>query len=351
MDNRYILITGGAGFIGTNLAYSYLKRNQPVHIFDNLSRPGVEQNIGDLLTRFPGKVLFTKADVRNRSAVAAAVESAGEIYHLAAQVAVTTSLEDPMADPETNLVGTLHLLEAIRNSSHRPPLLFTSTNKVYGALGNVALKTDGLRYEPVDRVLAQSGVSEQQSLEFLSPYGCSKGSADQYVLDYAKSYGLQATVFRMSCIYGPHQLGSEDQGWVAHFVRQALKGELITLFGDGKQVRDLLYVGDLVPAMQIALSNIAHCSGHAFNLGGGPENSVSLLEVISRIKNITGNSLHIERGPERLGDQRWYMANTSKAQRVLGWQPAVSVQKGLRNLINWYNSRPALIQQSDRQVA
>jgi CDP-paratose 2-epimerase len=351
MDDRYILITGGAGFIGTNLAYSYLNRNQPVHIFDNLSRPGVERNIADLLARFPGRVLFTKADVRSQSALATAVQSARKIYHLAAQVAVTTSLEDPVADAETNFVGTLQLLEAIRRSPSRPPLLFTSTNKVYGALRNIGLEAREIRYEPVDRVLAQSGISEEQPLEFLSPYGCSKGSADQYVLDYARSYGLQATVFRMSCIYGPHQLGSEDQGWVAHFVRQALRGDIITIFGDGKQVRDLLYVDDLIQAMQTALNNIAHCSGQAFNFGGGFDNSVSLLEVILQVKAITGNLPHTERGPERLGDQRWYVANTSKARAALGWQPEISVRQGLRNLIAWYGSHPELIQQSDMQVA
>ena len=296
MQNSYVLITGGAGFIGTNVASSYLEQDQPVHIFDDLSRPGVERNVAGLRTRYPGRVLFTQADIRDKDQVQNAVSSARLIYHLAAQVAVTTSLANPLADAGTNLIGTLYLLEAVRKQTVRPPVLFTSTNKVYGHLGQVGLQEGATHYEPVTESIARSGIGEDQPLEFLSPYGCSKGSADQYVLDYARSFGMQATVFRMSCIYGPHQLGSEDQGWVAHFVRQALKREPITIFGDGKQVRDLLYVGDLVRAMHRAFEQMPKCSGEAFNMGGGPENRASLLEVVSAIKALTGSSPHIELG-------------------------------------------------------
>ncbi len=351
MENRYILITGGAGFIGANVALSYLERDQPVHIFDNLSRPGVERNLADLLERYPGRVLFTQADVRNKTALGEAVKSARIVYHLAAQVAVTTSLENPILDAETNLIGTLHLLEAIRNAPVRPALLFTSTNKVYGCLHNVPLHERGMRYEPVDSTLAQSGIGEAQPLEFLSPYGCSKGSADQYVLDYARSYNIHACVFRMSCIYGPYQLGSEDQGWVAHFVRQAIKREPVTIYGDGKQVRDLLYVDDLVRAMHQAVDHPARSAGQAFNLGGAVGNSASLLEVIAQIKALTGASLRIDWGPERLGDQRWYVANTSRLKAAFDWQPEVSIRQGLRNLIDWYSRHPQLVGQSDMQVA
>ena len=351
MENRYILVTGGAGFIGTNLANSFLRQDQPVHIFDNLSRPGTERNVAELLECFPGRVLFTQADVRDRNAVREAVRTAQTVYHLAAQVAVTTSLEDPLADAETNLTGTLNMLEAIRTGDGNKPLLFTSTNKVYGHLGHVALREEASRYEPKDGALTTLGAGEDQPLEFLSPYGCSKGSADQYVLDYARSYGLQAAVFRMSCIYGPYQLGSEDQGWVAHFLRQALKGEPITIYGDGKQVRDLLFVEDLVRAMRIAVDKIAMTAGEAFNMGGGTSNSASLLEVLSQIKALTGEAPRVDWGAERMGDQRWYVADTSKASRVLDWKPETSIRQGLRRLLDWYRSHPTLVAQSNMQVA
>ncbi len=351
MERAYILITGGAGFIGTNIARRYLGEDQPVLIFDNLSRAGVEKNVAELQHDFPGRVQLTRADIRNRQAVENAVAGARAIYHLAAQVAVTTSLEDPLADLETNLMGTLHLLEAIRNSAAKPALLFTSTNKVYGRLASVALHELRTRHEPLDPTLARLGAAENQPLEFLSPYGCSKGSADQYVLDYARSFGIQAVVFRMSCIYGPYQLGSEDQGWVAHFLRQALKGEPITIYGDGKQVRDLLFVEDLIAAMRLALDNLPVTAGEAFNMGGGPQNSSSLIELIREIEAMTGASIAVERGPERLADQRWFVADTSKIRDLLAWSPRTTVREGLRALQNWYLARPSLLAQSEVQVA
>ena len=351
MKREYTLITGGAGFIGTNLALSYLEQNRPVHIFDNLARSGVEQNLCELQDRFPGKVRFTQADIGHRRELEKAVQTATEIYHLAAQVAVTTSLDDPLHDLETNLIGTVYLLEAIRNCSARPPLLFTSTNKVYGRLARVKLKQSAQRYEPEDPLLASSGTGENQPLDFLSPYGCSKGSADQYVLDYARSYGVHATVFRMSCIYGPYQLGSEDQGWVAHFVRQVMKGEPITIYGDGKQVRDLLFVKDLVRAMRIVQENMGIAAGQVFNMGGGPENSTSLIELISEIRVLVGSDPSIEWGPERLGDQRWYVADTAKIRKLLGWTPQVNIRDGLQLLRAWYLERPALVGHAETQVA
>ena len=351
MERPYILITGGAGFIGTNLALRYLAQNQPVHIFDNLSRSGVEQNAAELQQSYPGRVQFTHADVRDRSAVEKAVSGAGTVYHLAAQVAVTTSLEDPLADLSTNLLGTLHVLEAIRNAERKPPLLFTSTNKVYGRLASVELAAGPTRHEPVDRSAARSGADERQPLEFLSPYGCSKGSADQYVLDYARSFGIQAAVFRMSCIYGPYQLGSEDQGWVAHFLRQALKGEPITIYGDGKQVRDLLFVEDLVDAMLLIQDNMGIAAGEAFNVGGGAQNSSSLIELIGEIELLTGTPVVVDHGPERLADQRWFVADTSKIRNLLGWSPRTTIRGGLRALQNWYLGRPSLLAQSEVQVA
>lgn len=356
MANRYVLITGGAGFIGTNVARSYLEDNQPVHIFDNLSRTGTEANIAELLDRYPGRVLFTQADTRDRRKIEEAVASASAVYHLAAQVAVTTSLQDPIADFQTNLIGTLYLLEAIRKSEAKPTLLFTSTNKVYGRLGDIGLCEQSSRYEPRDSNLAHAGIGEDQPLEFLSPYGCSKGSADQYVLDYAHSFGIRATVFRMSCIYGRYQLGSEDQGWVAHFVRQAMKGDAITIYGDGKQVRDLLFAGDLVRAMRLAQENLAQenldiCSGVAFNLGGGVENSTSLLELIAQLRSLIGGPVKVEWGAERLADQRWYVADTSKIRKALGWSPKTSITQGLKALYQWYLEHPALIERAEAQVA
>ncbi len=351
MTHRSILITGGAGFIGTNIARAHLEDHDFVHIFDNLSREGVEQNIAELRDRYRSRLQFTHGDTRDSVAVRQAVNAADAVYHLAAQVAVTTSLEDPIADVETNLMGTLHVLEAIRNSPAKPTLVFTSTNKVYGALESIPLRECSSRYEPADESLARSGVGEQQPLAFLSPYGCSKGSADQYVLDYARSYSVPAAVFRMSCIYGPHQLGSEDQGWVAHFLRQALKQEPITIYGDGKQVRDLLFVDDLVRAMRLVQENMPVAAGEAFNLGGGAGNSSSLIELIDQIRVLTDSSVTIERGAERIGDQRWFVADTSKIRNLLGWAPKISIRDGLRALLNWYLERPALIAQSAVQVA
>lgn len=349
--DRYALITGGAGFIGTNVALSHLERNESVHIFDNLARPAVGNNVQELQERFPGMVKFTNADVRDRKLIQYAVETATRIYHLAAQVAVTTSLDDPMGDMGTNLLGTLNILEAMREIRSTASLLFTSTNKVYGKLGAIQIGERANRHEPVDVAVAKAGISEAQPLEFLSPYGCSKGSADQYVLDYAHSFGLKTCVFRMSCIYGTYQLGSEDQGWVAHFLRQAMKGEAITIYGDGKQVRDLLFVQDLVRAMHMAHDNMKLASGEAFNLGGGPRNATSLLSLLDDIQHLTGSPLKVEFGPERLADQRWFVADTSKIRDVLGWQPTVSIATGLKRLHEFYQARPSLVEQTTAQVA
>ena len=351
MRRRSILITGGAGFIGTNLAESYLAEGHPVHVFDNLARPGVERNISELQDQYGDYVQFTQADVSDKHEIEKAVAGASAVYHLAAQVAVTTSLQDPMSDLRTNLLGTLHILEAIRRSAHRPTLLFTSTNKVYGKLGSIGLRELSSRYEPQNASLAAAGASEEQPLEFLSPYGCSKGAADQYVLDYARSYDLPAAVFRMSCIYGPHQLGSEDQGWVAHFLRQAMKGESITIYGDGKQVRDLLFVEDLVHAMRLTEQNMASVAGEAFNMGGGVENSTSLLDLIRQVESLTDRPVRIDWGEQRLGDQCWFVADSSKFRHRFGWRPEVNIREGLRRLHSWYVQRPAAVGRSVVQVA
>jgi CDP-paratose 2-epimerase len=346
-----VLITGGAGFIGTNVAKNYLGQGHAVHVFDNLSRPGVDRNVAELQEAYPDGFRFTRGDVRDRLQVQKAVESASAVYHLAAQVAVTSSLDDPRGDMETNLMGTLYVLESVRHSNPECPVLFTSTNKVYGRLASVSIGERNGRHEPEDLSFAKNGIGEAHPLEFLSPYGCSKGAADQYVLDYAHSYDLQACVFRMSCIYGKYQLGSEDQGWVAHFLRQALKGEPITIFGNGRQVRDLLFVDDLVCAMGLVFANMGVAAGKAFNVGGGVQNSTSLLDLIDEIRAMTQGRVAIEFGPERVADQRWFVADTTRARDTLGWSPKVSIRDGLRQLYAWYLARPSLVEQRAVQVA
>jgi CDP-paratose 2-epimerase len=332
---RPVLITGGSGFIGTNLAHRLLSDGRQVLLFDNLARRGVEQNLRWLHDTHGSQVQIEIADTRNADAVRRAVERASQVFHFAAQVAVTTSLTDPLEDFEVNARGTLNLLEAIRTQPVPPPLVFTSTNKVYGALEDIELRQRNYRYEPADAALRQSGVAETRPLDFHSPYGCSKGSADQYVLDYARTFGIPAVVFRMSCIYGPHQFGTEDQGWVAHFLIRALDGQPITLYGDGYQVRDILCVDDLVNAFLLAQEHMATESGQAFNIGGGPANTVSLRELLELIGDLLGRKPDVDFDEWRPGDQRYYVSDTGKFQRRTGWKPLVNVQQGLEQLTRW----------------
>ena len=338
---RPVLITGGAGFVGTNLADHLARAGRPVVVLDNLARPGVSGNLQWLLETHPALVTHLRGDVRDAATVSEAVAEAGAVYHFAAQVAVTTSLNDPLHDFAVNAAGTLNLLEALRALPMPPPLVFTSTNKVYGSLDDTSLRLRGSRYEPEDAVLRASGIGEDQPLDFHSPYGCSKGTADQYVLDYARTFGLPAVVFRMSCIYGPHQHGTEDQGWVAHFLIRALRGEPITLYGDGKQVRDVLYVGDLVRALELAVEHVEALSGQAFNIGGGPGNTVSLLELVEIIGRLTGARPPLGHDTWRPGDQRYYVSNTSKFSAATGWLPRTTVQEGVGRLHEWLSGLPA----------
>jgi CDP-paratose 2-epimerase len=258
------------------------------------------------------------------------------VYHLAAQVAVTTSLVDPISDFEVNARGTLEVLEAVRAQRRPIPVVFTSTNKVYGALDDLDV-TEGPRRYVVAPPLAH-GVSEQRAVEFHSPYGCSKGAADQYVLDWARTYGVPATVFRMSCIYGPHQHGNEDQGWIAHMLKAAMRGETITIYGDGKQVRDALFVDDLVEALLLARAEIRKTSGHPFNVGGGPENTLSLLELLDLLAVLEGARPRVDRADWRAADQRWYVSDTRALRAALGWTPTVGVVEGVRRLHSWLRS-------------
>jgi CDP-paratose 2-epimerase len=329
------LVTGGAGFIGTNLADRLLGEGQRVRIVDNLSRPGVERNLAWLHERHGDRLQVTIGDLCEPGVAAGALRGVDSVFHLAAQVAVTTSLEDPVLDFDVNLTGTLNLLEAARAQMRPPAVLFTSTNKVYGGLEDVELHDGGGRYEPIASAIRRSGISEDRPLDFCTPYGCSKGAADQYVLDYAKSFGLRTAVFRMSCIYGPHQCGNEDQGWVAHFALRALAGEPITLYGDGHQVRDVLFVEDLVEAFLLARENIDSLGGRAFNIGGGPGNAVSLLEVIERLGELHGEAPEVGFGPWRQGDQRYYVTDTRRFGEATGWRPRVSAADGIERLYAW----------------
>ncbi len=332
---RHVLITGGSGFVGANLAHRLLSQGESVLLFDNLSREGVERNYEWLRDTHGTKVRLEVGDTRDTKALGRAVSHASAVYHFAAQVAVTTSLVEPRHDFEVNALGTLNLLEAIRALRTPPPLIFTSTNKVYGSLPDVALREKNDRYEPVDPAVRISGINEEHRLDFYSPYGCSKGTADQYVLDYARTFGLPAVVFRMSCIYGPHQFGTEDQGWVAHFLIQTMEGRPITLYGDGKQVRDILFVEDLVDAFLLAREKIRSTAGQAFNIGGGPQNTTSLLELMRCIEQLNGTAPRVEWGNWRPGDQRYYVSDFRKYQAATGWSPRVNVEEGVRRLLSW----------------
>lgn len=328
----HVLITGGCGFVGTNLAERLLEEGRPVLVLDDLSRPGVERNLAWLRAGHGDRLRVEVADIRNPKALRRAVRNACAVFHLAAQVAVTSSMADPVHDFRVNAFGTLNLLEALRALATPPPIFFTSTNKVYGGLDDVFLAETATRWTPADPGI--EGIAERP-LSPLTPYGCSKASADQYVLDYARTFGLKAVVFRMSCIYGPHQIGTEDQGWVAHFLMRALEGRPITLFGDGKQVRDVLFVDDLVDVFLAAWRRIDQTSGHAFNVGGGPGLSTSLLELLATIPRLTGVQPDVCFASEREGDQRWFVSDTQKLRAATGWMPTVGVEEGLARLHAW----------------
>jgi CDP-paratose 2-epimerase len=331
------LITGGAGFIGCNLADRLATLGERVLIYDNLSRNGAERNAAWLQRRHGDLVDIELGDVRDRARLRRAVGRARHVFHFAAQVAVTTSVGDPVSDFEVNARGTLNVLDAIRESATPPSLLYTSTNKVYGALDDLVCDGSAGAYVPADAAIREVGIDERRPLDFYSPYGCSKGCADQYVLDHARIYGLRTIVFRMSCIYGPHQLGTEDQGWVAHFVLRALAGQPITVYGNGMQVRDALHVDDLVRAFLLARAGLAEqreeVTGRAFNIGGGTANAVSLLAVVERITTLLRRRPELKFGPWRPGDQRYYVSDTRAFRRATGWAPSTDFDTGLGRLI------------------
>lgn len=331
----HAFITGGAGFIGANLAHRLASQGRRVLVLDSLARPGVERNLAWLKAVHGDLVSAQIADVRDARAVTAAVQGADMVFHLAAQVAVTTSVLDPRTDFEVNAAGTLNILEALRGMDAPPPLVFTSTNKVYGKLAGLELVENATRYSPADPGTAEHGVAEDRPLDFYSPYGCSKGAADQYVLDYARIYGLPAVSLRMSCIYGPHQRGTEDQGWVAHFLISALEGRGLTIYGNGKQVRDVLWVEDLVEAFLLAVERMDALRGKAFNIGGGPDNAVSLVELLELMGDLGVEPSSIARGTGRPGDQAWFVADTRGFSQATGWRPRMGKAQGVAALVDW----------------
>jgi CDP-paratose 2-epimerase len=336
---RPVLVTGGCGFIGCNLADRLAGRGNEVIVLDNLARAGVRENAQWLKSRYGERVNIVIADIREPISVIDAVREASAVIHLAAQVAVTDSVADPLADFEINARGTINVLEAVRLHNPSAPVLFASTNKVYGRLidDRQILRADQ-RYQPASPLLAD-GISENAPLDFYSPYGCSKGTADQYVRDYARAFGLQTVVLRMSCIYGPRQFGTEDQGWIAHFLLSALRGDRLTIYGDGYQVRDALHVSDAAEAWLAALDHIALVRGRTFNLGGGPSNAVSLRELIALLRELTGNDISYSFADWRPGDQPWYVTDARALSAALGWQPKTPLRDGLISLHEWLAGR------------
>jgi CDP-paratose 2-epimerase len=336
---RPVLVTGGCGFIGCNLADRLAGRGNEVIVLDNLARAGVRENAQWLKSRYGERVNIVIADIREPISVIDAVREASAVIHLAAQVAVTDSVADPLADFEINARGTINVLEAVRLHNPSAPVLFASTNKVYGRLidDRQILRADQ-RYQPASPLLAD-GISENAPLDFYSPYGCSKGTADQYVRDYARVFGLQTVVLRMSCIYGPRQFGTEDQGWIAHFLLSALRGDRLTIYGDGYQVRDALHVSDAAEAWLAALDHIALVRGRTFNLGGGPSNAVSLRELIALLRELTGHDISYSFADWRPGDQPWYVTDTRALSTALGWKPKTPLREGLISLHDWLAGR------------
>ncbi|MCE5186502.1 MAG: SDR family NAD(P)-dependent oxidoreductase [Planctomycetaceae bacterium] len=339
-----VLVTGGAGFIGVNMAKRLADEGLKVIVLDNLSRPGSESNLEYLREHYHDRVEFVLEDVRNRTVVDELVSRVDMVFHFAAQVAVTASIEQPTEDFEINCAGTLNILEAARAQTTCPAVLFTSTNKVYGSLEEMAMAEEPTRYRPAEESQTD-GIDEGQPLDFHTPYGCSKGSADQYVLDYARIYKIPAVVFRMSCIFGPHQFGTEEQGWVAHFMRRMMQNKDVTIYGNGKQVRDLLFIDDLINAMLIVYRNPRSLAGQVFNMGGGPENAVSILEVLDEIARIGDLTPDIRFGDWRQQDQLYYVSDTTRFRQATGWTARVGHEEGIKRLYDWFcltAERPAV---------
>lgn len=335
-----ILITGGAGFIGCNLAAHFIRAGHAVTIFDNLSRRGSESNLAWLREQFGDRFCAVRGDVREAAAIARAAQGQNVILHLAAQVAVTTSVTNPREDFEINALGTFNTLEAARASGLNPAFIYTSTNKVYGGMETERVRETSTRYVFED---LPGGVPESCPLDFHSPYGCSKGTGDQYVRDYHRIYGLPTVVFRQSCIYGLRQFGVEDQGWLAYFAIRAVTERPLNIYGDGKQVRDVLFVDDLVRAFELALARLDRTAGQIYNIGGGPKSQLSVWRETGPIlEKLAGHPIGVSYGDWRPGDQRIYVSDISKAKTDFGWEPQVSPVEGLTRLWQWVSDHRAL---------
>jgi len=335
------LITGGAGFIGSNYASRCISRGDNIVIFDNLSREGSKRNL-TWLEQTHGKRSFELivGDVRDAAAIQEAAQKVSRILHLAGQVAVTTSVTDPRTDFDINAQGTFNTLEAARLSGNKPGFLFSSTNKVYGGMENVRVVEKETRYDYGD---LPEGASEEQLLDFHSPYGCSKGCGDQYVRDYARIYDLPTVVFRQSCIYGLRQFGVEDQGWVAWFVIAAITGKPISIYGDGKQVRDILFVDDLCDAYDAAFQRLPQIGGQIFNIGGGRQNTISVwMEFKPILEKLLGKKIETTQGDWRPGDQPVFISDIRKASKLLNWTPKVSAEEGISRLFDWVKENKEL---------
>ncbi len=331
-----ILITGGAGFIGTNTALYFIKKGHEVIIVDNFSRTGVEDNAAYLKQKGHNKIKFIKQDVLDVDHYLDDLKSCDVIIHLAGQTAVTTSIQKPSFDFKNNLQTGFTLLETIRQHNPESVVIYASTNKVYGDLAHhkVAKDENLKQYKNIDH---PQGITETECLQFISPYGCSKGGVDQYFLDYARIYELKTVVFRQSCIYGAFQMGVEDQGWVAFFAKQILQQKSFHIFGDGYQVRDLLFVQDLIRAYELAIQNIHQVKGQVFNIGGGVENAYSLLNVITKLEKKIGYKANYDFEKTRSGDQLYFVSDNTKLDKLLNWKVMTNLDSGLEVMLNWQN--------------
>lgn len=336
-----LLITGGCGFLGSNLASDALERGDELVVFDSLYRSGSRDNLAWLQAQ--GKFTFEHGDIRNQNDITRVIQAfrPDAIFHLAGQVAMTTSIANPRMDFEVNVLGTHNLLEAVRQHVPQAIVVYSSTNKVYGDLEQYTYRETETRFECLE---CPSGFNEKTQLDFHSPYGCSKGAADQYMLDYSRIFGLNSVVFRHSSMYGGRQFATYDQGWVGWFCQKAVEkrmGKLtepFTISGTGKQVRDVLHADDMKRLYMAAITHIGHAKGQAFNIGGGIQNSLSLLELFAQLEDLLGITLDFAKLPVRESDQRVFVADITKAKQMLGWRPVVSAQEGVARMVEWVSA-------------
>lgn len=330
---KKIIVTGGAGFIGTNLTVRLLRNGHRVTLLDNFSRKGTLQNLGYIKETFKNRnMVVEKVDIRDFPEVCRIIMDSDVIYHLASQVAVTSSIKNPREDFEINILGTLNILEAARRQKKKPIIIYSSTNKVYGDLRSLKIKEKRKRYV-FDKSIG--GIDESFLPDYHTPYGCSKGASEAYLIDYHRLYGIPTVVFRQSCIYGPHQMGNVDQGWLAHIAIRVLQDKHVTIFGNGKQIRDLLYIDDLVDAYENAITHIKISAGRIYNIGGGLDHSFSILEYIDYLESLLGRKIKIIYKKERPGDQKIYISNTKRIKKELSWDVKICHYKGLEKMISW----------------